>query len=79
MKERQYEFAFEAMRYWDLMRQGIDTAAAAIAENCTVVTGGNEVNYTVSESNFRAKRGLMQIPADQISLSGGVLKQNPGW
>lgn len=79
MKERQYEFAFEAMRYWDLMRQGIDTAAAAISENCTVLTGGNEVNYTVSESNFRAKRGLMQIPADQISLSGGVLKQNPGW
>lgn len=79
MKERQLELAFEANRYWDLMRQGIDVAANAVAENTTVLTGGREVRYTVNAANFRAKRGLMQIPADQISLSGGVLKQNPGW
>ena len=54
-------------------------AANAVAENTTVLTGGREVRYTVNAANFRAKRGLMQIPADQISLSGGVLKQNPGW
>jgi len=79
MKERRYELAFEAQRYWDLMRQGIDVAANAIAENTTVLTGGIEVPYSVDPANFRAKRGLMQIPSDQITLSGGVLKQNPGW
>lgn len=79
MNERKYEFAFESMRYWDLMRQGIEVTANAVAENTTVLTAGREVNYTVSADNVRTKRGLMQIPADQISLSGGVLKQNPGW
>lgn len=79
MKERLFEFAFEAQRYWDLMRQGLDVTVNAIAQETTVLTGGIEVPYSVKAENIRAKRGLMQIPADQISLSGGVLKQNAGW
>ena len=30
--------------------------------------------------NFRVEtRGFIQIPEREISLSGGVLQQNPGW
>ena len=79
MSERQSEFAFEAIRYWDLLRRGVDYAANTIAENTTVLTGGSQVQYSVSAQNIIAKRGLMQIPQNQITLSNGVLKQNPGW
>ncbi len=29
--------------------------------------------------NFTSKKGLMQIPSTQITLSGNVLTQNAGW
>ncbi len=80
MKERMMEFAFEGVRYWDLLRQGIDYAANAIAEENTPVLSGNQPDYvTIKAENIKAKRGLMQIPQNQITLSNGVLKQNPGW
>ena len=41
--------------------------------------GGNEATTSFSESNFTAKKGLMQIPSTQITLSGNKLVQNPGW
>ncbi len=79
MAERHYELAFEAIRYWDLLRQGVNTAANVIAISTTVQTGGSDVNYTVQASNIIAKRGLMQIPQNQITRSNGILKQNAGW
>lgn len=80
MKERQAEFAFEAIRYWDLLRQGVDYAAGVIAEENTEVLTGNKAEYiTIKAENIKAKRGLMQIPQNQITLSNGVLKQNAGW
>ena len=30
-------------------------------------------------STFRTTRGFWQIPTNQITLSGGVYKQNAGW
>lgn len=79
MKERMLEFAFEGQRYWDLLRQGVDYAAGVIAENVSVVSGGNPDNVSISASNITAKQGLMQIPSNQITLSNNVLKQNAGW
>jgi starch-binding outer membrane protein, SusD/RagB family len=79
MKERQLEFAFEGIRYWDLLRQGVDKAAAAIAETTTVQNGGVSTTKTITEAKIKATRGLQQIPYTQITLSNGVLKQNAGW
>lgn len=79
MNERMLEFAFEAQRYWDLLRQGVDYAASQIAGNTTVESGGNSDVVSISASNITSKQGLMQIPYNQITLSDGVLEQNEGW
>ena len=83
-KERAIEFAFEGIHYWDLMRYEKDGAyagrAIAAAQNgAKVMNGGVETTTKFSVDNFNAKKGLMQIPNTQITLSGGVLKQNAGW
>ena len=80
MEERRLEFAFEGIRYWDLLRQGVDVAAAAIVSSGeTVSNGGNEGEVTYKAENITSKRGFQQIPQTQITLSNGVLKQNTGW
>lgn len=80
MKERMLEFAFEGLRYWDLLRQGVDYAAGQIAEpGVTVLNGNVETTLSISAQNFINKKGLMQIPSTQITLSNNVLQQNDGW
>ena len=80
MKERKFEFAFEAINYWDLLRQGVDYAAQQIATNgIDVMSGGNADKVVIAAENIIAKKGLCQIPQNQIILSNGVLKQNAGW
>jgi hypothetical protein len=79
MNERRLEFAFEGIRYYDLLRQGVDKAAQQIAESSTVLNGGTAVQKTISAANILATQGLQQIPYNQINLSNGTLKQNAGW
>lgn len=79
MEERQLEFALEGIRYWDLLRQGIGVASSTIAETTTVLSGGVPTTKTISAAKIQATKGLQQIPNTQITLSGGVLKQNAGW
>lgn len=79
MRERHLEFAFEGIRYWDLLRQGINTAASAIAETTTVLSGGVQETKTISAARISETRGLQQIPYAEITLSGGALQQNEGW
>ena len=80
MEERRLEFAFEGIRYWDLLRQGVNVAAKAIvASGEKVLNGGNEGTVTFKADNIISKRGFQQIPLTQIQLSNGVLKQNAGW
>jgi hypothetical protein len=79
MKERYLEFALEGIRYYDLLRQGIGTASSAIAETTTLLSGGVAGTKTISAAKIQATKGLQQIPNTQITLSGGVLKQNAGW
>ena len=83
-KERAIEFAFEGIHVWALMRYEKDGAYAgrAIAEaqnGAKVMNGGVETTTSFKIDNFTAKKGLMQIPNTQITLSGGVLTQNAGW
>ena len=71
MRERQLELALEGQRYFDLIRQDMATAKAAIDNN----TGGS--NYAVT---FRPETlGWFALPQSQILLSDGAIQQNPGW
>jgi len=80
MKERKYEFAFEGINYWDLLRQGVEYAASQIATSgISVTSGGNADQVVINAQNIIQKKGLSQIPQNQITLSNGVLKQNDGW
>jgi len=82
MAERQLEFVGEGIRYWDLLRQGVDIAATTIANNTTLSylqDGATPPTAAKFKANIIATRGFQQIPNDQITLSSGVLKQNAGW
>ena len=80
LNERKLEFAFEGIRYWDLLRQGVESAAATIAESGYAVLSGNVPSEVVIKAeNIIKTKGLSQIPENQINLSDGVLKQNEGW
>lgn len=79
MNERHLEFALEGVRYWDLLRQGVGKASTTIAETTTLLSGGVAGTKTISAAKIQTTKGLQQIPNTQITLSGGVLKQNAGW
>lgn len=79
LEERRHELAFEGLRYWDLLRQGVDVAAKTIAQTEKVQSGSTEDVVVITEENIVKTRGFMQIPYTQITLSDGVLKQNSGW
>ncbi|NOS94321.1 MAG: RagB/SusD family nutrient uptake outer membrane protein [Cyclobacteriaceae bacterium] len=65
MNERRVELAFEGHRFFDLKRLGLP-----ITKNAATSVA------TIPANDFRI---LQQIPVDQILLSNGVLKQNPGY
>lgn len=79
MNERRLEFALEGVRYYDLLRQGIGKASSSIAESTTLLSGGVAGTKTITAAKIQETKGLTQIPNTQITLSGGVLKQNAGW
>lgn len=63
-QERRVELAMEHERFFDIVRWGIDLAAMQAA---------GKTNYNP------ARDRLLPIPQQQIDLSKGVLKQNPGY
>ena len=82
MAQRQLEFVGEGIRYWDLLRQGISTAASTIANNTSLSflnDGHTAPTAAQLQANITATRGFQQIPNDQITLASGVLTQNAGW
>jgi hypothetical protein len=79
LEERKFEFAFEGLRYWDLLRQGLGTAASTIAQTQDVLSGTVPDKVIIDEANILKTRGFMQIPNTQITLSNNVLVQNEGW
>lgn len=91
-QERRREFMGEGIRYFDLRRQGLDAFVKALMGQAydNGSTSGtpseiyeNQQKTTIADSfkeqNIREKRGFWQIPSSEISLSGGVYKQNVGW
>lgn len=77
--ERHREFMGEGLRYWDLLRQGVDYAAKEIAGSWNVLSGNTADVITIDAQNIISKRGLCRIPDNQITLSGNVYTQNQGW
>jgi hypothetical protein len=43
------------------------------------MTAGAPATISFNPQNFINKAGLMMVNTNQILLSDGVLKQNPGW
>ena len=77
--ERKYEFAFEGVRWFDLVRWGDLTNGENnyFGRAATVVNNGVEGTYTPT---YRAEvKGLVPIPESEIRLSDGLYEQNPGW
>lgn len=79
MNERYLEFALEGIRYWDLLRQGVGTAASTIAETTELLSGGVPDTKIITSEKIQETKGLQQIPNTQITLSNNVLQQNAGW
>ncbi len=85
MKERHLEFFGEGIRYYDVLRQGVEKAAEILtipAPGIEVEDGPNiygSTNIVVDGKNVLKTSGLQQIPWDEINLSDGVLIQNVGW
>ncbi|WP_183906734.1 RagB/SusD family nutrient uptake outer membrane protein [Rufibacter immobilis] len=79
-QERRLELALEGIRYWDLLRYGLNDANAAI----TVNRSSLPANYVGSLSDFNiqfntARKGFLPIPQSEIDLSAGTLTQNSGY
>ncbi|MFH7015952.1 RagB/SusD family nutrient uptake outer membrane protein [Flavobacterium sp. FlaQc-47] len=71
MNERRLELALEGQRYFDLIRQGVDVAKAAIDNSAA------DAQFNVT---FRTETlGWLPLPQSQIVLSNGTIQQNPGW
>jgi hypothetical protein len=76
-RERHFELAFEGVRYYDLLRWHDEDL---ITVNKTdVPVKNNNVLQTISVKFRPETGGFLPIPQRQISLSNGVLTQNPGW
>jgi len=73
--ERLHEFAFEGLRWFDIVRWGdVDTAF-----NGTIQVNNSGIQATYS-ANYRSEtKGLVSIPESEIRLSGNIYEQNPGW
>lgn len=79
MKERRLELALEGLRYFDLIRQGLSTAAEALNqqdERGPLYTD-DQVIYEVTFDV--ATKGFLPIPQAEVDLSGGLFQQNDGY
>lgn len=74
-EERLHEFAFEGLRWFDIVRWG--DVETAFNYTLDVRNSGIDAKYSV---NYRPEtKGLMPLPETEIRLSSGVYEQNPGW
>jgi hypothetical protein len=85
--ERGVEFAFEDIRWWDIMRwkKGPELVSQTLTA-MNVVKNGTGFTYSVvpveaayQRSPFQDRQYLYPIPLTEINKSKGVLLQNPGW
>ncbi len=78
-KERMYEFAYEAMRWYDLVRWGDVNNTANNYYSVEIDVQNNKVVEPYSVSYPAEQKGLLPVPETEISLSNGAYTQNPGW
>ncbi|MCD7975997.1 MAG: RagB/SusD family nutrient uptake outer membrane protein [Tannerellaceae bacterium] len=81
--ERRFELAFEGRRWADIRRWGdaetlLDKRLGTNVINNGVTTPVKAFGGGYS-ARYKATRGFFKIPESQITLSEGVLVQNPGW
>jgi len=67
--ERRRELACEGRRFWDLVRWNL----------ATQYIGGTHTADGVAIQFQSPKNDFMPLPAEEVSLSGGLLQQYPGW
>jgi hypothetical protein len=88
--ERRWELAFEGVRYFDLLRYGLDYAGAALnKQNGVAITNSSSgegdggvpavMNLGDQAAGVKATGGFLPLPLSEINKSGGVLTQTPGW
>ncbi len=88
--ERRWELAFEGIRWFDMLRWGLDYAGAALnSQNGVPVTNSHSakgevidvttINYGDQAAQLRRTGGFFPIPQEEIEKSGGVLVQTEGW
>ena len=81
-KERRYELCFEAIRWNDLRRWGdvSEIVKNQVGNKILNEKYTGEYKFTVDfMQRYQATGGFFKIPEDQVTLSEGVLEQNPGW
>lgn len=85
--ERAVEFAFEDMRWWDILRWKKGQELVAQPMKGMVITKPTPTTFSYSVTTlpanyqkvFQDYMHLYPIPIAEISKSAGLLKQNPGW
>lgn len=84
--ERAVEFAFEDMRWWDILRwkQGAalvaqPTKGMQVIKNTNGSYTYNEVELPNFQKVFQDRMYLYPIPQSEMNKTSGALKQNPGW
>ena len=82
-KERRYELCFEALRWNDLRRWGDVQEKVKNQVGNHILNQGIEGTYAFTNDFMQRYNetggGFFKIPEDQVTLSEGVLEQNPGW
>jgi hypothetical protein len=74
-EERLHEFAFEGLRWFDLVRWG--DCEEAFNYTLDVRNSGSDATYSVTYRPIT--KGLVPIPETEVRLSNGVYQQNNGW
>ncbi len=82
-KERRYELCFEALRWNDLRRWGDVQQKVNNQVGNSILNQGIPGQYAFTNDFMQRYQetggGFFKIPEDQVTLSEGVLEQNPGW
>lgn len=77
-KERLYEFAFEGVRWFDIVRWGdVEGSGTYYGVESDVMNEGVAAKFR--KVYRKATKGLRPIPESEIRLSNGAYEQNEGW
>ena len=78
-KERRLELSLEGIRYFDVLRRGVDYANQQFTHSG--IRGPNyEGDQVIFDVTFNpATRGFLPIPQTEIDLSAGLFRQNDGY